>query len=98
MLVRPTAKLRTRIRNPRIAGKVSFSSRDVVFVRQYQTRPSSIPSSDSIILPIRPINFPFPEFQAAGRAQHLTPTVAEYPPVPLTGVSGDAGFPLQQPA
>ncbi len=49
-------------------------------------------------LPIRPINFPFPEFQAAGRAQHLTPTVAEYPPVPLTGVSGDAGFPLQQPA
>ena len=43
-------------------------------------------------LPIRPINFPFPEFQAAYRAQFLTLAVAEYPPGPLTGVLADAGF------
>ena len=36
--------------------------------------------------------------RVAGKAQRLTPTVAEYPPVPLTGVSVDAGFPLRQPA
>ena len=30
-------------------------------------------------LPIRPINFPFPEFQAARRVKHLTLAVAGYP-------------------
>jgi hypothetical protein len=50
------------------------------------------------ILPIRPINFPFPEFQAARRVKHLTPAVAGYPLVTLTGVSADAGFPRQRPS
>jgi len=36
-------------------------------------------------LPIRSINFLFPEFQAAYRAQFLTLAVAEYPPGPPTG-------------
>src|SRR5512132_4277864 len=46
-------------------------------------------------LPIRSINFLFPEFQAAYRAPSLILAVAEYPPGPLTGVSADAEFPLQ---
>ena len=49
----------------------------------------------SNILPIRSINFLFPEFQAAYRAPSLILAVAEYPPGPLTGVSADAEFPLQ---
>ena len=36
--------------------------------------------------PIRPINSPFPEFQAARRVKHLTPAVAGYPLVTLTRV------------
>src|SRR5437899_556247 len=40
-------------------------------------------------LPIRPINFPFPEFQAARRVKHLTLVVAGYPLVTLTGMSAD---------
>src|SRR5215472_15410399 len=47
-------------------------------------------------LSIRPINFPFPEFQAARRVKHLTLAVAGYPLVTLTGMSADAGFPRQQ--
>src|SRR3989449_3565333 len=47
-------------------------------------------------LPIRSINFLFPEFQAAYRAQSLTLAVAEYPPGPLTGVSADAEYPLRR--
>src|SRR5713226_9539902 len=47
-------------------------------------------------LPIRPINFPFPEFPAACRAKHLTPAVAGCLPVTLTGVSAAAGCPLRQ--
>src|SRR5262245_52627967 len=49
-----------------------------------------------IALSIRPINFPFPEFQAARRVKHLTLAVAGYPLVTLTGMSADAGFPHQQ--
>ena len=49
-------------------------------------------------LPIRPINFPFPEFQAARRVKHLTPAGAGYPLVTLTGVSADAGFPRRRHA
>src|SRR5262249_50089005 len=45
---------------------------------------------------IRPINFPFPEFQAARRVHHLTLAVAGYPLVTLTGMSADAGFPRQR--
>ena len=53
---------------------------------------------DDFALPIRFINFPFPEFQVAYRAQSLTLAVAEYPPGPLTGVSADAAFPLRRHA
>ena len=49
-------------------------------------------------LPIRPINFPFPEFQAAGREQHPTPAVAGCPPVTRTRVSVDVGYPRRQHA
>ena len=49
-------------------------------------------------LTIRPINFPFPEFQAARRVKHLTLAVAGYPLVTLTGMSADAGFPRQRHA
>src|SRR5437016_6056766 len=49
-----------------------------------------------LLLPIRPINFPFPEFQAARRVKHLTLVVAGYPLVTLTGMSADAGFPRQR--
>ena len=49
-------------------------------------------------LTIRPINFPFPEFQAARRVKHLTLAVAGYPFVTLTGMSADAGFPRQRHA
>lgn len=48
-----------------------------------------------LVLPIRSINFLFPEFPAAYRAPFLTPTAAEYPPGPLIEVSADAEFPLQ---
>ena len=51
--------------------------------------------SSNLVLPIRSINFLFPEFQAAYRAPSLILAVAEYPPGPLTGVSADAEFPLQ---
>jgi hypothetical protein len=37
-------------------------------------------------LPIRPINFQFPEFQAARREQYSAPVVAGYPPATLTKV------------
>ena len=50
------------------------------------------------LLTIRPINFPFPEFQAARRVKHLTLAVAGYPFVTLTGMSADAGFPRQRHA
>jgi hypothetical protein len=49
-----------------------------------------------IQLPIRPINFPFPEFQAACRVKHLTLVVVVYPLVTLTGMSADAEFPRQR--
>ena len=52
----------------------------------------------SYTLTIRPINFPFPEFQAARRVKHLTLAVAGYPFVTLTGMSADAGFPRQRHA
>src|SRR5712691_10259390 len=51
-----------------------------------------------IYLPIRPINFQFPEFQAVRREKYPTPAVAGFPPATLTRVSADAGFPLQQHA
>ena len=51
---------------------------------------------NSMVRPIRFINFPFPEFPVAYRAQSLTLAVAEYPPGPLTGVSADAEFPLRR--
>ena len=60
-------------------------------------RPASCPSA-SLLLTIRPINFPFPEFQAARRVKHLTLAVAGYPLVTLTGMSADAGFPRQRHA
>src|SRR5713101_4036064 len=47
------------------------------------------------ILPIRPINFPLPEFPAARREKSPTPAVVGCPPAPLTGVSADAGCPLR---
>jgi hypothetical protein len=49
-----------------------------------------------VVLPIRPIKFPFPEFQAARRVKHLTLVVAGYLLVTLTGVSADAGFPRRR--
>src|SRR5262249_37848658 len=49
-----------------------------------------------IDLSIRPINFPFPEFQAARRVLPLTLAVAGYALVTLTGMSADAGFPRQR--
>ncbi len=51
---------------------------------------------DIILLPIRPINFQFPAFQADGRETYPIPVVVGFPPVTLTRVSADAGFPLQQ--
>ena len=39
---------------------------------------------ETIVLPIRPIRFQFPEFQAAHREQYPIPAVAGYPPVTLT--------------
>src|SRR5262245_15242713 len=47
-------------------------------------------------LPIRPINFPFPEFQAVRRVKHLTLVAVGYPLVPLTGMSADAEFPRRR--
>ena len=40
----------------------------------------------SYYLPIRPIRFHFPEFQAAQRERHPIPAVAGYPPVTLIRV------------
>jgi hypothetical protein len=37
-----------------------------------------------LYLPIRPIRFRFPEFQAVHRERHPIPAVAGYPPVTLT--------------
>jgi hypothetical protein len=54
------------------------------------------PEEDEKELPIRPINFPFPEFQAARRVKHLTLAVVGYPLVILTGMSADAGFPRRR--
>src|SRR5215470_19509295 len=51
-----------------------------------------------LLLPIRPINFQYPEFQAVDREKYLTPDIAGCPPAPLTRVSTDAGFPLRRPA
>lgn len=49
-------------------------------------------------LPIRPINFQFPEFQAARRGKGPTPAVVGCPPAILTRVSTEARFPLQPQA
>src|SRR6516165_5930478 len=51
-----------------------------------------------VMRPIRPINFLFPEFQAARRVKPPTPAVAGYSSVPLTGVSVAAGCPLRSHA
>ena len=50
----------------------------------------------AIDLPIRPINFQYPEFPAVGREKYPTPAVAGFPPATLTKVSADAGFPLRR--
>ena len=47
-------------------------------------------------LPIRPINFQLPEFQAVRREQYPTPAVAGCPPVILPRVSDGAGCPRQR--
>ncbi len=57
-----------------------------------------LPATGTNDLPIRPINFQFPEFQAVRRGKYPTPAVAGYPPAILTRVSTDVGFPLQQHA
>ena len=49
-----------------------------------------------LFLSIRPINFPFPELQAARRVMPLTLAVAGYPLVTLTGRSADAGLRRQR--
>ena len=64
-------------------------------VLPYRLHESDIHDVLNVFLPIRSINFLFPEFQAAYRAPSLILAVAEYPPGPLTGVSADAEFPLQ---
>src|SRR2546425_13035895 len=51
-----------------------------------------------ISLPIRPINFQYPEFQAVGREKYPTPAIARFLPATLTRVSADAGFPLRRHA
>ena len=53
---------------------------------------------NTLKLPIRPINFQFPEFPAARREKYPAPTVAGCPPATLTRVSADARFPLRQHA
>src|SRR6266446_1778472 len=50
------------------------------------------------ILPIRPINFQYPAFQAGEREKSPTPDSAGWSPAPLTRVSTDAGCPLRRPA
>src|SRR5260370_14842703 len=47
-------------------------------------------------LPIRPINFPLPEFQVVRREQPPTPAVAGCPVAILTRVSDGAGCPLRR--
>jgi hypothetical protein len=52
----------------------------------------------NIGLPIRPINFHYPEFQAVGREKYPSPALAGFLPATLTKVSADAGFPLRRHA
>src|SRR5712691_8341593 len=48
--------------------------------------------SNAIHLPIRPINFQYPEFQAVDREKYPTPDIAGWSPAPLTRVSTECGI------
>jgi hypothetical protein len=59
-----------------------FEGREIKSRELWQSQ--VFPEIENFILPIRSINFPYSEFQAADRDEYPTPAVAGWLPAPLT--------------
>src|SRR3989442_2654997 len=60
-------------------GRVHF-----ITTKRNQCRGVKISVISSLSLPIRPINFQYPEFQAVDKEKYRTPDIVGWPPAPLT--------------